>query len=161
MNNKREFLEILRQALAGEVDQHIIDQNIKYYDDYISTHSNYDEEAIISELGDPRLLAKTIIDTQRIIKEKEKNNTSQGHTSENYYGEPKNQSNTEYDQQTGPRRDTIFFNRMSWYHKLILYTILFLVLFIILFVGRYIIKILFAFAVPVILMLFVFRLFRK
>lgn len=159
--NKREFLETLRQALVGEVNQDIIDQNIKYYDDYISTHFEYDEAAILHELGDPRLIAKTIIETERISKEKVKYTSSEGYSRENYYGEREDQKDENGYKDAGPRRNTIFLNHMSWYQRVIIYAILFLVLLIIFFIGRFLIRLLFAFAVPLLLMFIIFRLFKR
>ena len=34
--NKEEFLRRLRQALAGDVPPSVIEENIRYYDSYIS-----------------------------------------------------------------------------------------------------------------------------
>lgn len=60
---KKEFLEELRACLTGEVPAPIIESNIKYYDTYISEQSNTGdgEMRCIEEIGDPRLIATTII----------------------------------------------------------------------------------------------------
>ena len=62
--NKEEFLNILRQSLSGEVANQIIDQNVRYYDSYISAQTLQEEAEIIDRLGDPRLIAKTIIEAE-------------------------------------------------------------------------------------------------
>lgn len=63
--DKQKFLEELKQTLAGEVDSRVIVENVTYYDDYIMTklRQGAQEDEVLSELGDPRLLAKTIIET--------------------------------------------------------------------------------------------------
>lgn len=63
--DKQKFLEELKQTLAGEVDSRVIAENVTYYDDYIMTklRQGAQEDEVLSELGDPRLLAKTIIET--------------------------------------------------------------------------------------------------
>lgn len=63
--NKEEFLRGLQTALSGEVPPTIVRDNLKYYDEYIRTEQNNGrmETDIMDELGDPRLIAKTIIDT--------------------------------------------------------------------------------------------------
>jgi iron only hydrogenase large subunit-like protein len=68
---KSEFLELLKQSLNGEIRPDKIKQNIDYYDQYIGNNPS-DEEEIINKLGDPRLIAKTIIESERIAKERGK-----------------------------------------------------------------------------------------
>ena len=64
MMNKEEFLRTLGAALSGEVPQHIIQENIRYYDNYISGElaKGRSEDEVMDELGGPRLIARTIID---------------------------------------------------------------------------------------------------
>ena len=61
---KSEFLEILRQQLDGEMPSGEIYSNIHYYDQYIDKEllSGRTEEEVMNGLGDPRLIAKTLID---------------------------------------------------------------------------------------------------
>ena len=68
---KIEFLNGLRQTMIGEVDQKVIDDNIRYYDDYIMMEARKGkaEEEVLETLGDPRLIAKTIIDTNQPLME--------------------------------------------------------------------------------------------
>lgn len=62
--SKEEFLQRLRQALTGEVPQGVIQENIRYYDEYIGgeVRRGLAEETVTGEIGDPRLIAKTIIE---------------------------------------------------------------------------------------------------
>lgn len=62
---KDEFLQTLRRALNGDVPPAVVEENIRYYDDYITqeTRKGLSEEEVIAEIGDPRLIAKTIEDT--------------------------------------------------------------------------------------------------
>jgi uncharacterized membrane protein len=61
---KQEFLDKLRTALSGEVSSKLVTDNVRYYDDYIVTQIRMgkSEEEVLGELGDPRLIAHTIID---------------------------------------------------------------------------------------------------
>lgn len=63
--NKGEFLEGLRNTLSGEVPPSVVQENLRYYDDYIRTEiqKGRSETEVMEELGDARLIAKTIIDT--------------------------------------------------------------------------------------------------
>ena len=68
--DKNEFLNQLKLALGGEVSSEVVEQNIRYYDQYINSSTKEEEASIIRELGNPRLIAKTIIETQKIVREK-------------------------------------------------------------------------------------------
>lgn len=62
---KQEFLEMLRLALNGRVSAEIVADNVRYYEDYINieVRKGRSEEEILAQLGDPRLLARTIVQT--------------------------------------------------------------------------------------------------
>lgn len=62
---RQEFLQELRIALQGEVNQAAINEHIRYYEGYIVEESRKgkSEEEVIAQLGNPRLIAKTLIDT--------------------------------------------------------------------------------------------------
>lgn len=63
---KEEFLEQLEDALVGEVPNSVIYDNKNYYERYIFSEIKMgrSEADILEELGNPRLIARTIIDTQ-------------------------------------------------------------------------------------------------
>lgn len=65
--NKEDFLEKLRLSLLGEVDSNVINDNIKYYEEYIMSENRKGktEADVLAMLGDPRLIAKTIIETNQ------------------------------------------------------------------------------------------------
>lgn len=62
---KQEFLQKLRLALSGRVNSDIVADNIMYYEDYINTEirKGKSEEDVLEALGDPRLIARTIVET--------------------------------------------------------------------------------------------------
>lgn len=62
---KHEFLEKLRLALSGRVTSEVVADNINYYEDYINTEirKGKSEEEVLAALGDPRLIARTIAET--------------------------------------------------------------------------------------------------
>ena len=64
--NKAEFLEGLNAALAGEIDGREHQNVINYYSDYIDSkmREGISEEEVISSLGNPRLIAKSILQTK-------------------------------------------------------------------------------------------------
>ena len=65
--NRFEFTESLRKALSGRVSHQVVNENVAYYENYIDTEikKGRSEEAVLEELGDPRWIAKTIIDTAK------------------------------------------------------------------------------------------------
>lgn len=60
---KQEFMEKLRLALTGKVSADVVTENLQYYEDYINTEirKGKSEEEVLTALGDPRLIARTII----------------------------------------------------------------------------------------------------
>ena len=63
--SKQEFLERLRQALNGRVAPNVVAENVDYYEDYINVEirKGRSEEEVLAQLGDPRLIARTIVET--------------------------------------------------------------------------------------------------
>lgn len=65
--DKREFIDKLQHALAGGLDSSMVAENIRYYEDYIDSEmrKGRSEADVMSQLGDPRLLAKSIIEANK------------------------------------------------------------------------------------------------
>lgn len=65
--NKQEFLDILSRSLYGKIDENILKEHIQYYESYISSGiaNGKTEQEVLEELGDPRLIAKTILDASK------------------------------------------------------------------------------------------------
>ena len=63
--SKNEFLSILRGQLTGQIPTSEVESQISYYEAYISGQmgNGASEESVVEELGDPRLIAKTLIDS--------------------------------------------------------------------------------------------------
>lgn len=62
-----EFLNQLRRALGSRVESNVVNENISYYEEYIATQvrAGRTEEEVIEELGDPRLLARSIAEAKK------------------------------------------------------------------------------------------------
>lgn len=151
--NKKEFLDILRQSLVGEVDNVVIEQNIRFYSEYIGSHNDKSEEEIIDEIGDPRLIAKTIIETEKIPDHGNYGWNSYDNRS-NYHG---------YDEHKDYRSTSNRNNeypRMRWYHKVLFVGFLLLTFFILLRAGWLLIRLLSIFTVPIIIIALVWYMFR-
>ena len=63
--NKQDFINRLRAALNGSVSPNVVAENVNFYNNYIDAEifSGKSEEEVLRMLGDPRLIAKTIIAT--------------------------------------------------------------------------------------------------
>ena len=66
--NKKEFLDILYEQLSGQIPEGSIAAHVQYYRNYIEEQlrSGKSEEDILNELGDPRLIARTLLDTESV-----------------------------------------------------------------------------------------------
>lgn len=63
--NRAEFLDTLRSQLSGQMHEGRVAAHVRYYEDYIQSQvrSGRNEQDVLTELGDPRLIARTLLDT--------------------------------------------------------------------------------------------------
>lgn len=66
---KQKFLNGLKEALVGEVSPAEVNNQLLYYERYIDDEikKGRTEQQILEELGEPRLIAKTIVDAKENI----------------------------------------------------------------------------------------------
>ncbi len=162
--DKTEFLSILREALNQEVNPAVIEQNIRYYDQYISSSSE-EEKRKIEELGDPRLIAKTIIEAEKAAREKSgyyDNNNGNSYTGSVHQ---KQEEDSDWEQRLGRQNSSFhpkaFFANLKWYQKLIAVFAIIILFIIVIFLGRMMIGVLFTFGPILILLLLLGNLFRR
>lgn len=143
---RREFLEDIRESLEPEVSSAVLQENMKYYNDYFDEEirKGRTEDEIISELGDPWALAKTIIDMEE----------SKGNT-QGYCNESENTSQESVNQKTK------VFKADNLGKRILLFVGLAFMLFVIFSVVSGIVSIVAPVALPVILVLCVIRLFKN
>lgn len=62
--NREQFIDTLRRALYGKVDDYTLSDHIRYYESYILQEmaKGRSEQEVLDELGDPRLIARTILE---------------------------------------------------------------------------------------------------
>lgn len=115
--SRQEFLQRLRETLTGEVPGSVMEENIRYYDEYISAEvrKGGTEEEVIASIGDPRLIARTIMDANENAKD-----TS-------YSGE----SRTVYEESGDRGRKIHYMNLNKWYWKLLGAVVLVLFFFVV------------------------------
>lgn len=91
---KNEFLNRLREALGNDLAAPVVQENVDYYDQYIldEVKGGKSEEAVIDELGDPWVIARTVIDASEGM---------QGTGPDSGYAYESNNQGYGYDQQGG------------------------------------------------------------
>ena len=65
--DRREFIDKLQRALAGGLNSGLVAENVRYYEEYIDSEirKGKSETEVLGTLGDPRLLAKSIIEANK------------------------------------------------------------------------------------------------
>lgn len=146
---KREFLDGLRAALGNDLQGPVIQDNVNYYNGYISDEvgKGRREEDVIAELGDPWVIARTIIDAGE-------GQSGAGYQEEYGYG---TQQNAYGD--TGKGRVRVF-GRTSWWKRLLFVLGVIGVIMIITAVVGGIVSLLAPVVIPVIVVVFIVRLLR-
>lgn len=66
--SKQEFLESLRRSLTGGLEPQEVNEHIRYYSDYIDSQISMgnSEETVMASLGEPRLIAKTLLGMENV-----------------------------------------------------------------------------------------------
>ena len=149
---KNEFLSTLRESLAGNVPSDVINENISYYRDYIE-NSDSSESKVLEELGDPRLIARTIIDSFIA----EKGPMADFYTKqarEEYSG---SSGDTSYDDYGDSGEGGYHHFSLKWYDKLLAIIIIVVVAMLILALGAVVIGIFFRIILPLIVIYFIVK----
>ncbi len=150
---KNEFLDILAESLSGNVPTAEIEENIQYYKSYIESGEESEEKAL-KTLGDPHLIARTIIDSFKASKgpmadfytEQARNEYSKGMSGEDT-------NSTDYRQyDNGYIRP-----QPKWYYKLIAILMVVAVIAIILVIGGLATIVIIRVVLPVVLVIIVLK----
>ncbi len=64
--SKQDFLNSLRAVLGNELGAAAAEENVKYYEEYISAQVRMgkSEDEVLRQLGNPKLIARSIIDAR-------------------------------------------------------------------------------------------------
>ena len=151
--SKKEFLAILQETLAGQIPESEIANQLDYYKSYINDSDS--EKQVLEELGDPRLIARTIITSYE---------ASKGPMA-GYYT---NQARTEYSNSNRAREQFDQFDQagqedmqLTWYEKL-LWSIVTIAMVIIVFsVLFFVFRVTLRIAVPFLIIMVIFMLIRN
>ena len=151
--DRNEFVSTLRAVLTGEVSEFVVEDNVRYYDSYISQEiaSGKSEAEVMESLGDPRLIARTIIDTQG---QQETDRQKDFYTQE----EPEQGFHAEYNDDGGVDIKYKSFNFNTWYGKLLIAAVVILILALIFFVVGGILSWVLPVLLPVLMIVWLLRL---
>ena len=137
-----EFISQLRIALAGNVSSEKLQENVRYYNEYIQDEirKGKSEAEVIQMLGDPTLLAKTIIAADEAKKHPEE---------------------TIYDAQDGSFEKPKKVKQKGTLHKIMIILGVILAIVLLFTVVTGVIRFVAPFILPVFIIVMVFRIFSK
>lgn len=144
--DKQEFLDKLRTALSGNVSAKLVEENVRYYEEYINSQIRlgFPEEQVLKSLGEPRLLAKSII-----MANGGDNTTSSTTRDKDLY-------NTEYYADTQNANNLKVVKLPKW----LTITIICLVIALVLFVITSVVSVILPIVVPVVFIYLLIKLFK-
>lgn len=153
--SKHEFLEILKNYLSEQLPASVVDTNVKYYSDYIEAQiaQGSSEAEVVAELGDPRIIGKTII-------EAEKNSEASDNASGSYYTDMTQQSGNDKKHSSRGKNKMFVLDTGTLWGKIKLFAMLALIVAIFIVIVRFAVKLL-MFFLPVIVILMVITYFTN
>lgn len=129
--SKEEFLRELEEALAGDVPEAVIRDNVSYYGSYLSQEmaKGRSVEEIVGEIGEPFIIAKTIIEHSEAVGEAAGDG---GYGSyQNTYSDSGSQGQSRYqgeDQGQSTFSNMHYIDLNKWYWKVLAIVVLFMVI---------------------------------
>lgn len=147
---RSEFLEKLRGALENDMQGSVIQENVDYYNSYISeeVRKGRGEEEVIAELGDPWVLARSVIDMAE--------QTGQSQEARSSYETTREQSGG---QQSGAGQTHTFAANSWWKVVLVVLGIIGVLILVVAMIGG-IFSLLAPIVVPILIVVLVLRLLR-
>lgn len=163
---KNEWLEGLRENLVAELPRSELDNHIMYYRDYIDQESgNKPITKVLDSLGEPRLIAKTIIDSYRMQRGDQDAYSDEGKFDySNIYNSYKNKTSVESEDTMNKNSRgyrTYHISAIRWYHKVLVFAILALIISIIVIIGGIILRLVFTLGIPILAVILGYRLLKK
>lgn len=151
---KQDFIDRLRAALNGKVSPGLVTENVNYYEDYINTEirKGRTEAEVLQSLGDPRLIARTIIETNTKSGQDEEQSSDYRDTGYRNAGQQTGQKVNYYGDRASGKR----FRLPAWVFAIIVGIIIFLVLGVIMTILSFLAPVIIIFIVVI----FLVKLFR-
>ncbi len=154
--NKEEFLAQLKLALGGNINSALVQENLDYYNHYImeEMQKGKSEREVMEMLGDPWILARTIIDAHDGT-DRETVYEAGGDTSSYKYGS----DYTYEDQGTRPQEGFTGFLRMdTWWKKLLAVLVVVMVVMLVVSIITGLVRLLLPLFIPLLVITLLVRL---
>ncbi|MCI8853062.1 MAG: hypothetical protein HFI31_05530 [Lachnospiraceae bacterium] len=153
--DRNEFISILRGTLQGEIPDSAVEEHVEYYYHYISEEigKGKSEAQVMELLGDPRLIARTIIDTA--------GTDGYGKTSRTYTESAQTYQKGFHAQENEEGGVDVRFGRLklnTWYGKLVVIAVIVLVMVLIFTIVGGILSLVLPILIPVLVIVFVVRM---
>lgn len=150
----REFLSILEESLQGELPAAEITSNLNYYRDYIqSQQTGKSEEEAVDGLGDPRLIARTIISTYQMNHGAQHYDSAEQGASytytQNRQADSTQDGDDRYQSRKQPKVHT--YSMPGWLGSILGLLIMILIIVAVFWIGGIVLKLFFRFVLPVLL----------
>ena len=155
---KEEFIRDLRESLYTEITSIEIENNVCYYNEYIDNQirSGKTIDQVMAELGDPRLIARTIIETSKLGK------SNYNNIHNNLYQEAYTDENdSRNDNVHGYSHTYTFDGKIPLRFRILGIMILIMFVMLLIFLGSLAIRLFFSIGLPILLVYLLIRLISR
>lgn len=154
---KEEFIKELRESLYTEIPSIEIENNVRYYNEYIDnqTSSGKTMNQVMEELGDPRLIARTITETSKLGKA----NFNNVHN--NVYQETYSDTTDTYNNNADYNRTYTFDGKIPLRYRILGIAISILFVTLLIFLGSIAIRLFVSIGIPILLVYLLVRLITR
>ena len=155
---KEEFIRDLRESLYTEITSIEIENNVRYYNEYIDNQirSGKTIDQVMAELGDPRLIARTIIETSKLGK------SNYNNIHNNLYQEAYTDENdSRNDNVHGYSHTYTFDGKIPLRFRILGIVILIMFVMLLIFLGSLAIRLFFSIGLPILLVYLLIRLISR
>lgn len=143
-----EFLAILRESLEGYIPVADVEENIAFYRNYFE-EAQISEKKVIEELGDPRLIARTIIQAYK---------ASKGPMADYYEEQARSEYSQSHSSAGSSQGDRDFGEKKEWIKRRIIFGGFFLVVILVLVILLAVAGAIIMYLLPVLLVIFIAKL---
>lgn len=151
---KEEFIKVLRESLYTEITSIEIENNVRYYNEYIDNQirSGKTMDQVMAELGDPRLIARTIIETAKLGKSNYNNTYQDAYT---------DTDDSHNNNGRGYSHTYTFDGKVPLRYRILGIAVLILIVMLIIFLGSIVIRLFVSIGIPILLVYILIRLITR
>lgn len=151
---KNDFLVELRRALEAELPHEELMNHLAFYEEFIEKEmaQGKSEKEVLDSLGNPRLIAKTIIDTYKLGKGPFAKETNGAHN--HFYDESEDNMSGRRNQEDTEQGNVFHYivSRIPWYYKVAGAFALIIILFIFICIGGILLSLALKIGLPLLLL---------